>query len=151
MEAWKRVKSNNGSYGVDGKTIAAFEADLKGNLYKIWNRMSSGTYFPHAVKTVEIPKKAGGVRKLGIPTVSKELASRLNPTIRGWIEYYGKFNRSEFNKVLRYLDLKIVGWVKRKYRKHGSYTKRPIAWLGKVANSLPDLFAHWKFVRLPAE
>ena len=81
----------------------------------------------------------------------KELASRLNPTIRGWIEYYGKFNRSEFNKVLRYLDLKIVGWVKRKYRKHGSYTKKPIAWLGKVANSLPDLFAHWKFVRLPAE
>lgn len=77
----------------------------------------------------------------------KELALRLNPIMRGWIQYYGKFNRSELYKVLKYLDLKLLGWVKRKYKKHGSYTKRPKAWLGKVSSILPNLFAHWRFVR----
>lgn len=400
MEAWKRVKSNRGSFGIDGETIEAFEENLKGNLYKIWNRMSSGTYFPPPVKTVSIPKKSGGTRNLGIPTVSdrvaqmvakmyfepqvdpefhpdsygyrpgksahqaiavtrqrcwkydwvlefdirgmfdnidhellrkavrrqtdckwlllyidrwlqapildedgklmpsnrgvpqggvispvlsnlfmhyvfdmwmkrkypqlpfcryaddglvhcrsrqeaiqlkaeldlrfrecrlemhpektkiiccrpgaetapgtvtkfdflgfqfrprlvrarrgsmfvgftpaispdsakhirevirswklsrqthldiKDLAQRLNPVIRGWINYYGKFNPSEFYKVLRYLDMRITGWVKRKYRKQGNYKKKPIAWLGKVAKALPQLFVHWQYIRFPAE
>ena len=62
----------------------------------------------------------------------KDLAQQLNPIIRGWIQYYGKFNRSELYKVLKYLDMKLLGWVKRKYKKHGSYTKRPKEWLGKV-------------------
>ena len=70
VEAFKLVKANRGSAGVDGITIDKFEGELKNNLYKIWNRMSSGTYFPPPVKIVEIPKKNGGVRKLGIPTVS---------------------------------------------------------------------------------
>ena len=76
----------------------------------------------------------------------KDLAKQLNPIIRGWVQYYEKFNRSELYKVLRYLDLKLLGWVKRKYKKHGSYTKRPKEWLGKVSSMLPNLFAHWRFV-----
>jgi RNA-directed DNA polymerase len=74
MRAWKLVKANKGAHGVDGETIEQFESDLKGNLYKLWNRMSSGSYFPPAVKTVAIPKKTGGERKLGIPTVSDRVA-----------------------------------------------------------------------------
>ena len=66
-DAWKQVKENRGAAGVDGISIAAFEKDLKGNLYKIWNRMSSGAYFPPPVRLVEIPKANGGTRPLGIP------------------------------------------------------------------------------------
>ena len=67
--AFERVKENKGTYGVDEQSIADFEKDLKDNLYKLWNRMSSGTYFPQPVKAVAIPKKSGGTRILGIPTV----------------------------------------------------------------------------------
>jgi RNA-directed DNA polymerase len=85
-EAYKRVKANQGAAGVDGQTIAEFEKKLKGNLYKIWNRMSSGSYFPAPVRTVKIPKANGGERKLGIPTVSDRIAqmvvkSRLEPMV----------------------------------------------------------------------
>ena len=69
-EAYQRVKAKQGAAGVDGQTIAEFEEDLKGNLYRIWNRMSSGTYFPPPVKAVEIPKTGGGVRTLGVPTAT---------------------------------------------------------------------------------
>jgi len=69
-EAYKRVKANRGAAGVDEQSIAVFERDLKGNLYKIWNRMSSGSYFPPPVLAVEIDKDGGGKRKLGIPTVA---------------------------------------------------------------------------------
>ncbi len=73
-EAYKAVKSNRGAAGVDGQTLEAFEADLAGNLYKIWNRMSSGSYFPPPVRAVSIPKKTGGERILGVPTVSDRIA-----------------------------------------------------------------------------
>jgi hypothetical protein len=66
-EAYQTVKANHGAAGVDGQSIEAFESDLKGNLYKIWNRMSSGSYFPPPVRLVEIPKANGGSRPLGIP------------------------------------------------------------------------------------
>jgi RNA-directed DNA polymerase len=69
LEAYKAVKSKAGAAGVDGQTIEQFEADLKSNLYKIWNRMSSGSYFPPPVRAVAIPKKTGGERILGVPTV----------------------------------------------------------------------------------
>lgn len=72
--AWEHVKANKGSYGVDEQSIEDFEKNLKGNLYKIWNRMSSGSYFPQPVKAVSIPKKNGGVRILGIPTVEDRIA-----------------------------------------------------------------------------
>lgn len=73
-EAYKRVKVNKGAAGVDAESITIFEENLKGNLYKIWNRMSSGCYFPPPVKAVEIPKKNGGVRILGVPTVADRIA-----------------------------------------------------------------------------
>lgn len=73
-EAYKRVKANRGAAGADGESLTAFEKDLKGNLYKVWNRMSSGSYFPPPVRLVEIPKANGGKRPLGIPTVGDRVA-----------------------------------------------------------------------------
>src|SRR6266487_3833284 len=74
-EAYKKVKANKGAAGVDGCSTGDFEQDLKGNLYKIWNRMSSGSYFPPPVKAVEIPKPhGGGTRILGVPTVADRIA-----------------------------------------------------------------------------
>ena len=70
-QAYKRIKANKGGAGVDGVTMPEFEQDLKGNLYRIWNRLSSGSYFPPPVKRVEIPKSDGKVRALGIPTNSR--------------------------------------------------------------------------------
>jgi len=74
MEAFKAVKANAGAAGVDAQSIEDFEKDLKGNLYKLWNRMSSGSYFPPPVKAVAIPKKKGGERLLGVPTVADRVA-----------------------------------------------------------------------------
>jgi RNA-directed DNA polymerase len=76
-EAFKRVKANQGSAGVDRQSIAGFEADLSNNLYKLWNRMCSGSYFPPPVRRVEIPKADGGVRPLGIPTVADRIAQEV--------------------------------------------------------------------------
>jgi RNA-directed DNA polymerase len=73
-QAWHLVKANRGASGVDGETLSKFEKDLKGNLYKIWNRMSSGSYFPPPVRLVEIPKGNGRMRPLGIPTVADRVA-----------------------------------------------------------------------------
>ena len=73
-DAYQRVKANRGAAGVDGESLAAFEEDLKNNLYKVWNRMSSGSYFPPPVRLVEIEKESGGTRPLGIPTVADRVA-----------------------------------------------------------------------------
>jgi RNA-directed DNA polymerase len=74
-EAWRRVKANKGAPGVDGQDLEQFEADLRDNLYKIWNRMSSGTWFPPPVLAVQIPKPhGGGVRVLGVPTIADRVA-----------------------------------------------------------------------------
>jgi len=73
-EAFKKVKERGGAGGVDGQSLADFEADLENNLYRLWNRLASGSYFPPAVKAVPIPKKSGGERILGIPTVSDRIA-----------------------------------------------------------------------------
>src|SRR6476469_6087733 len=75
LEAYRDVKRNRGAPGVDGQSIEEFEKDLKGNLYKIWNRMSSGSYFPPPVLAVEIPKAhSEGTRVLGVPTVADRIA-----------------------------------------------------------------------------
>ena len=74
VKAYEKVKARGGAAGVDSQRIEDFEADLKNNLYKIWNRMSSGTYFPPAVRMVEIPKADGGTRPLGIPTIADRIA-----------------------------------------------------------------------------
>ena len=82
-EAFKKVRANAGAAGVDGQSILDFEGDLRGNLYKLWNRMSSGSYFPPPVRRVEIPKKDGGVRPLGIPTVADRVAQMV---VKMWFE-----------------------------------------------------------------
>lgn len=82
-EAYKRVKANRGAAGVDDQSIEEFEADLKNNLYKLWNRMSSGSYFPPPVKRVQIDKRDGGKRPLGIPTVSDRIAQAV---VKGYLE-----------------------------------------------------------------
>ena len=74
LEAWKRVKTNRGAAGIDEESINDFERKLKDNLYRLWNRMSSGSYLPPPVRTVNIPKAGGGERKLGIPTVMDRVA-----------------------------------------------------------------------------
>jgi RNA-directed DNA polymerase len=76
-KAYERVKANKGAAGVDDQSIEDLEKKLKRNLYKIWNRMSSGSYFPPPVRTVKIPKKTGGERKLGIPTVADRIAQQV--------------------------------------------------------------------------
>ena len=73
-EAFKRVRANQGAAGVDGQMISNFEADLENNLYKLWNRLSSGSYFPPPVRRVDIPKSDGRMRPLGIPTVADRIA-----------------------------------------------------------------------------
>ena len=82
-KAYEKVKANQGAAGVDGESIEEFERDLKGNLYKLWNRMSSGTYFPPPVRAVEIPKKGNGVRTLGVPTVADRIAQTV---VRSYLE-----------------------------------------------------------------
>jgi RNA-directed DNA polymerase len=87
-EAYLRVKANQGAAGIDEQSVADFERELKNNLYKIWNRMSSGSYFPPPVRTVSIPKSGGGLRKLGIPTVGDRIAQMvvklyLEPEVEG--------------------------------------------------------------------
>ena len=82
-DAYKRVKANRGAAGIDGQTIEEFERDLANNLYKLWNRMSSGSYFPPPVKRVDIEKRGGGSRPLGIPTVSDRIAQAV---VKGYLE-----------------------------------------------------------------
>src|SRR6516165_10317404 len=84
-EAFKRVRANQGAAGVDAQSIAEFEADLSNNLYKLWKRLSSGSYFPPPVRRVEIPKADGGTRPLGIPTVADRIAQEV---ARRYLEPY---------------------------------------------------------------
>jgi RNA-directed DNA polymerase len=94
-EAYKRVRANQGAAGVDGQTIADFEVDLTNNLYKLWNRLASGSYFPPPVRRVDIPKSDGKTRPLGIPTVADRIAQmvvkrHLEPTVEP------KFHRDSY-------------------------------------------------------
>lgn len=82
-EAYRRVKANKGAAGVDEQSIEEFERDLQGNLYKLWNRLSSGSYFPPPVRAVEIPKRDGSPRMLGVPTVADRIAQTV---VRGYLE-----------------------------------------------------------------
>ena len=76
-EAFKRVKANRGAAGVDGQSVEDFEARLTANLYKLWNRLSSGSYMPSPVRRVDIPKASGGTRALGIPAVADRVAQEV--------------------------------------------------------------------------
>ena len=108
-EAYKKVKANGGSSGIDGIEIEAYEANLKDNLYKLWNRMSSGSYFPKPVKLVEIPKANGDKRPLGIPTVEDRIAQMtavllIQPLVEPYFheDSYGyRPNRSAHDAIAR--------------------------------------------------
>lgn len=80
-EAYRRGKANQGAAGVEGESLAAFEQHLKGNPYKVWNRMSSGSYFPPPVRLVEMEKDTGGIRPLGIPTVADRVAQTVGKRV----------------------------------------------------------------------
>jgi len=84
-DAWKRVKAKRGGAGIDRESLEEFEANLSGNLYKVWNRLASGSYFPPPVREVGIPKHDGGVRKLGVPTVGDRVAQTV---VKQYLEPY---------------------------------------------------------------
>jgi retron-type reverse transcriptase len=77
LDAFRLVKANQGAAGVDGQSITQFESQLKANVYKLWNRMTSGSYYPQPVGEVIIPKKSGGCKSLGLPSVSDRVAQQV--------------------------------------------------------------------------
>ena len=76
-QSYKKVKSKKGSGGIDGVSLKSYCENLSANLYKLWNRLTSGSYYPKAVKEVEIPKRDGSKRKLGIPTIEDRIAQQV--------------------------------------------------------------------------
>jgi len=113
-EAYRRVAANKGAPGVDGQALGEFEADLRDNLYRIWNRMSSGSYFPPPVRAVEIPKPhGGGVRVLGVPTISDRIAQtvaamQLEPLVEP------RFHRDSYGYRPNKSALEAVGTCRRR-------------------------------------
>lgn len=112
-EAWLKVKANQGAPGVDGASISQFEKRLKSNLYKIWNRMSSGAYFPPPVRRVQIPKSGGGRRALGIPTVGDRVAQMV---LKGYLEPLAepRFHRDSYGYRPRKSALEAVGEARKR-------------------------------------
>ena len=113
VEAYKRVKANKGAAGVDEESIKDFEKNLKGNLYKIWNRMTSGSYFPPPVRAVDIGKKDGGQRRLGVPTVSDRIAQMVakvyfEPTVEPY------FHRDSYGYRPGKSAIKAIGVTRRR-------------------------------------
>jgi RNA-directed DNA polymerase len=113
LEAYYKVKSNKGAAGIDEQTIQEFERDLKGNLYKVWNRMSSGSYFPPPVRTVKIPKANGGERALGIPTVSDRVAQMV---VKNGVEPLVEplFHADSYGYRPKKSALDAVGWARQR-------------------------------------
>jgi RNA-directed DNA polymerase len=170
LEAYKKVKSNKGAAGIDEQTIEDFERKLKKNLYKVWNRMSSGSYFPPPVRTVKIPKAGGGERPLGIPTVSDRVAqmvvkNRLEPLMDPLFhsDSYGyRPKKSALDAVGRarqmcwaydwVCDLDIKGFfdnldhelLMRAVRKHAK-RERGTPQGGVISPLLANLFLHYAF------
>jgi RNA-directed DNA polymerase len=132
-EAYKRVRANNGAAGIDAITITKFEEKLADNLYVIWNRMSSGSYFPPSVKRVGIPKANGNIRELGIPTVSDRTAQMV---VKQYVEprFEQIFSKNSFGRLIQ--------WVRRKFRVTSKY--KAIAMLKRKQQLCPKLFAHWQ-------
>jgi Group II intron, maturase-specific domain len=180
-KAYRQVKANRGAAGVDGQSLAAFEENLEDNLYKIWNRMASGCYFPPPVRLVEIPKGDGGTRAPGIPTVAdrwgksftgflpaisgkaakairttirqwristsrthqrlEDIARLVNPSVRGWLNYYGRFYRSACAQLLmRYFDQTLTAWARRKFKRLRGRKWASMRRLERTKRRAPKLF-----------
>jgi RNA-directed DNA polymerase len=117
LEAWRQVEANRGAAGVDKESIAEFGKDLKNNLYKIWNRMSSGSYFPPPVRAVGIPKKSGGERLLGIPAVSDRVAQTVGKMyLEPFVEPY--FHEDSYAYRLRKSAIQAVEVTRRRCWKY---------------------------------
>jgi RNA-directed DNA polymerase len=113
FKAYKKVKANKGAAGVDEESIKDFEKNLKGNLYKIWNRMTSGSDFPPPVRAVDIGKKDGGQRRLGVPTVSDRIAQMVakvyfEPTVEPY------FHRDSYGYRPGKSAIKAIGVTRRR-------------------------------------
>ncbi len=113
VEAHKRVRANRGAAGVDKESLKKYEERLEDNLYKLWNRMSSGSYFPSAVKLVEIPKRDGGKRPLGIPTVADRIAQTVVKMILEE-EVEPHFHEDSYGYRRRKSALEAVGVARRR-------------------------------------
>ena len=106
---------------------------------------------PHAAKRIRQRIRRWRLN-LQTSRTLEEIAHEVNPIVRGWITYYGAYNRSSLYPILRHIDHHLVKWVKRKYKKRGRYFKRAKNWLGKTAQHRPALFIHWQFgAAFPAE
>ena len=147
--AWLKVKGNQGAPGVDGQTLAAFEADLKGNLYKIWNRMSSGSYLPPPVPLKRISQHVRSWRlhrRTG--QTAADLARLINPAVRGWMAYYGAFYRSALHPLLHRINTYLLRWLMAKYRTRRTWKQALRAMLDGYRRH-PRYFAHWNWA-IPA-
>lgn len=135
-EAYKKVKANRGSAGIDGESLKQFEENLSNNLYKIWNRLSSGSYFPPPVKEVVIPKADGKTRKLGIQTVGDRVAQKLQLAIdkhvsEKWAKLY----------IIRWLTALMQKANSELVYKQGKGTPQG----GVISPLLANLFLHYAF------
>ena len=169
-EAFKKVKANQGAAGVDGQTIAEFEADLSNNLYRLWNRMSSGSYFPPPVRRVQavwhgsrygtsfLPAASPKALKAIRQTIRRwalhhrtdkslaDLARMFRPYIQGWINYYSHFYKSELTPTLQRIDAFLLRWARNKFKRLRQRPKGARDWLARVVRATPYLFAHWRFL-----
>lgn len=172
LQAWEKVKANKGAPGVDGCSIDEFEADLKNNLYKVWNRMSSGSYFPPPVRAVEIPKShGGGTRILGVPTVADRVAQtvvarRLETRVEEIFhpDSYGyrpgraardavevcrrrcwSIYPSALYRLLARINAYLVRWIRNKYRRYDK-TRAARRKFAEITSGYPHIFRHWRWV-----
>jgi len=131
FEAYKKVKANRGSAGVDQQSLEDFETDLSGNLYKLWNRMASGSYHHWKLPCWQ---------DLDITGIAGNIWSQ----VQGWINYYGRFGIYELRRVLYHMDEHIIRWIQRKYKKLRRRS-RAFGWFRRIRKDHPALFAHWRF------
>lgn len=149
--AYKKVRSNQGSAGVDDVSMEELDAHKTKHLYKLWNRMSSGSYFPLAVKEVEIPKKDGKIRKLGIPTISDRVVQM---AVKDYLEsrfekifstnYYGRYRGYELTRVSRLFEMRLIRWARKRYKRYRTSLNKCYRWLTRIRKQFPSLFYHWQ-------
>lgn len=146
LAAYKQVKTKGGAGGVDGLNFKEFETKRNDHLYKLWNRLASGSYFPQAVRQKRITET---VRKLKIHRATgfelTEIAELLAPKLRGWITYYGKHSFWTLQGVMQQVNERLVRWVMGKYKRFRRRKQEAREYLRGIAQDFPNLFVHWKY------